>query len=171
MSLVSSIVKKPSGIWWVYRTTPATHVDVWQDGEKVITDSHDDPLVISWPYDGPPEIEVVATGTTTHNSAIFAPFIRLQWRFVTGADFYLIQAYEGSAWRTIDRMVADDRGYFSWKSPRLDDSVTAAYQVVAVSGGVSAAVAGVSRRILCPPKTPNFSVAIDEDGKLVIDLI
>jgi hypothetical protein len=60
---------------------------------------------------------------------VFPQRILLGWYAVDGADYYLVQEQFAAGWTTRQRIVADGRWYYTFRSRILEDQATHRFRV------------------------------------------
>ncbi len=121
----------------------------------------------------PPDIEIVngASGTVAENY-LYPPYVLLQWRGLLLAAGYVVERHTGSSsdpWVTVGNILERGSGYYSWRSPALEDMEQVAYRVSALDfgGGVGAPIT-FHITVCRNPIHPDVDLDVSSAGDIVV---
>lgn len=151
---------------WKYEWAGTAPYDVYKDGMLVLDQSDLVSLVVNGSNrHTPPAIEIFdADDTTTPQSVLYSPRMRMQWRGQADADLYIIQEYVSAAWTDRQKVRENGQGYYNFTTTPLPDGSAAQWRVLAQDArGHRSDAINFTVTICRNPAPPAVAFAYDED--------
>lgn len=112
----------------------------------------------------PPPLEVLdANDTDPAPSQVYPPWLALQWRGTSAAQYYRVDRRISGVWTAQPPLVQETgRGYYRWDTAAQDDDTAQIWRVVAVDRrGYESMVREVNWAVVRHPEPPNLSLSYD----------
>lgn len=168
-------VTKVGTVTWRYEWTGTAPFKLFQEGQDLLNGGTTTDTSREF-YNGdqyePPVIEV-QDSTEFSNTALtmaYPPDTILQWRGVTGAAYYLVEQYVGSAWVTVvgGYIPETKKGYYKFESQFLTDCTTPKFRVTPYdSNGYSGTAIEFEKFFVRLPPAPEIETSYDADTQLL----
>lgn len=161
MIYFTSIEQTGAASWrftWAATTGPYT---IYLDGELIESTTDTE-----YTYTGStsaPDLEVADANETTIYNVEYPARAAIQWRGVSGAEYYLVQENVSGTWTTRARVKENNSGYYKFTSRALEDVTSHSFRVYAVDtyGNQSSALSFTFFAVRVPP-APDVSIDYNE---------
>lgn len=166
-----TVTRRAEGGWHFEWEEGSPPYELWLDGVLLtMLEAEEYDFVDGGYEDEPPAIEVLdGVSAAVAGNELYPPFVVIQWRGLQTAIAYVVRQYDGASWQDVAEVMESARGYYSWRSPALEDASSEQFRVVALDGnGNEGTALSFTLEVCRNPAPPEVEVEINGDGDIEV---